>query len=890
MKFLHLSILMTLSLTGSFCSSASLQDKQKQHYARHPRAMVLNPPAAQTRVKSFQLQVSGDSIDAYRYRFNENNYSEIYSADAAIELNNLTDGFYRLEITGRHHNGNWQKTADATVIKWHVDNKAPQLDFQIDSNTGYVYQTAVNLLLKYNTGEINRLRLSNDGINFGNWQAAKPVISWQLLPENGIKTVYMQVQDAAGNGTELSRKTKLWQLLQFKKAAADSSRLKNKQAVFFDTEEKVLFRINRNDTLKENKKEILSTESRPSFWRGWSKQPAATENGNLYFDNNSGNLKIYKNKKWHVVDVASTVVVALRARFSPEKMRMYADWQGPAVTVYYYLVYVSDDCKTFNETYYTTEPHFSMTVDYDSLKCLLVTAVDDKGSENISELTGIMAADSKAGVLVVNGFDRPRGGSVDKNARNYTRYYLQAIKDAPGERWYADAVSNEAVKQGRVSLSDYRAVFWYTGRESYENNTFDDFKTSLDKFSEQTAIRNYLYGGGQLLISGTEIAWELDFESPGAVVNSTTANDETFLKNVLHAGFYRDTSMGSFAVAAEQAEHSLFHGMPPVRLDDGSGEIYRAAYSDRLQVHDGSMSALDYVSNSAGGWAATVYDREYRVVFLGFPFETILDPADRAAYAGRVLQFFYTGVSAMTADDVKQLTGLQPGEKRFWQYPNLESDAPGWVTSGGSSTTLSFGFYSKDSQIYPDNRNYHRGIDIYAPCSEKIYPVTNSVFVSAVTSSCSPDNKSPRGCEPGPNNRVTTRVNLDGDIFYFHYVHIYANPDLKPGDVLKATDWLGVSDGSVIYGCPNAHLHLQVSYSQDYFLKNNKGLVNPMCIEGFGKLDWGSKTNIYGQKSYPYNFNFVKYLMPDNKRCSDKTGFIHRKHSGYQDRFKKIID
>jgi hypothetical protein len=58
----------------------------------------------------------------------------------------------------------------------------------------------------------------------------------------------------------------------------------------------------------------------------------------------------------------------------------------------------------------------------------------------------------------------------------------------------------------------------------------------------------------------------------------------------------------------------------------------------------GVKAALNY-SGGIGGAAAVQYDGSAgggRVVFLGFPFETILSPPVRSAYMGDIMKFFGT--------------------------------------------------------------------------------------------------------------------------------------------------------------------------------------------------------------------------------------------------------
>src|SRR5207247_11100097 len=90
-----------------------------------------------------------------------------------------------------------------------------------------------------------------------------------------------------------------------------------------------------------------------------------------------------------------------------------------------------------------------------------------------------------------------------------------------------DGVQNEVITAGKCELQKYFAIDWFVGEESTAGKTLD----STEKF----AIKNYLDKGGRLLISGSEIGWDLGRDSSANV-------DTGFYKNYLNAVYVSDCS------------------------------------------------------------------------------------------------------------------------------------------------------------------------------------------------------------------------------------------------------------------------------------------------------------------------------------------------------------
>jgi len=75
---------------------------------------------------------------------------------------------------------------------------------------------------------------------------------------------------------------------------------------------------------------------------------------------------------------------------------------------------------------------------------------------------------------------------------------------------------------------------------------------------------------------------------------------------------------------------------------DYNSEIYRVEAPDAIAPANGSKTILRYAEN--GFSAAIAYKGKYKIVAMGFPFETIINETDRNNLMYSVLQFLVSTV------------------------------------------------------------------------------------------------------------------------------------------------------------------------------------------------------------------------------------------------------
>jgi len=315
-----------------------------------------------------------------------------------------------------------------------------------------------------------------------------------------------------------------------------------------------------------------------------------------------------------------------------------------------YVVYLSTNGFGFGNPvsvgnlYTHTVSNLAAGVDY----YFRVTASNAGGESMPSETVGCRATTTinAPRVLVVNAFDRfdrfnnlrhslvaqsydPPGnsGTIERvyprwnNAVDYVVAHGKAIAAAG---WAFDSCQDEAVAGLQVPLGDYAMVIWACGNESTGDETFS--------LADQVRVQTYLAGGGGVLVSGTDVAYDLDRPS------GPTAGDRSFLNNYLHATYGNDNAA---TYAAAPAVGGIFAARASAAFDNGNNGIYWVKTPDVLIPTGGATSALNYVGGT-GGSAAVQYDGSSgggRVVLLGFPFETITSSTLREQYMADVIAF-----------------------------------------------------------------------------------------------------------------------------------------------------------------------------------------------------------------------------------------------------------
>lgn len=301
----------------------------------------------------------------------------------------------------------------------------------------------------------------------------------------------------------------------------------------------------------------------------------------------------------------------------------------------------------------TTSANVTSLVPAGQHRYLRVVATNAGGVSFPSIVVGARRSAGKATALVVNGFDRydrtlnyrqtaaaylgsqlAGGGTFDRVIPRYNNRfdYVVEMGDALAAAGVTfDACQNEQIISGAVSLGSYDSVYWILGAESTVTSAFNA--------TERAAVTGYLAANGNLFLSGSEVAWDL-----GRTGGS--ASDPAFLENRLRVARFSSNALDDAGVySATGAAGSIFASLGTVTFSDGSNihGDFDVAFPDVLVPFGGSTTAMRY-TNVGTSSAAIQYDGSAggtgRVVFIGFPLETILDGTKRQSIIASTAAFF----------------------------------------------------------------------------------------------------------------------------------------------------------------------------------------------------------------------------------------------------------
>jgi len=336
---------------------------------------------------------------------------------------------------------------------------------------------------------------------------------------------------------------------------------------------------------------------------------------------------------------------------------------GSAATSY--LVYRSTNGFGFDNGTPAASNTLTVSVTPGQVVYFRVAAVNSAGVSFPTETLAVRApAAGLPSLLVVNGSDRTDGNLPSRVAssgvggcsgsfpntvrtgdwRTFQRFnYIIQHATAIGAANVAfDSCANECIENGQVSLGSYSIVDWIGGQEA-EAYTYDPEDNTAIKPAAQTAIQNYLAAGGKLFMSTAELAWDFDRASQ-------PAGEVAFMTNYMKARYSADSSN---TFTAQGAAGSIFAGVASFTFDNGTGGTYEVRFPDVLTATGGSSAALNYVGGT-GGVAAIQYTGNFgvgttpgKLVYMGFPFETIINQTTRNTVMANILNYF--GASSVEA-------------------------------------------------------------------------------------------------------------------------------------------------------------------------------------------------------------------------------------------------
>ena len=309
-----------------------------------------------------------------------------------------------------------------------------------------------------------------------------------------------------------------------------------------------------------------------------------------------------------------------------------------------YGIYLSTDGTHFEKITESVSNSISLSnLTPDSIYYFKVDAINSAGSSTQTEVLAAIPSSQESKVLIVNGFDRTSGTN---NTFDFIKMY-----DAPMKNMGLNfsSASNEAVYKSFVNLNDYNFVIWILMDESSTDETFNPL--------EQEKVKNYIDYNGALIVSGSEIGWDLVAKGSDA--------DKAFYKDYLKAKYISD---------APNNENATYYSVIDLdgtqyNFDDGTHGTIDVDWPDAIEAISGAENIYSYKNVSTSlGYAGIRYRQALNqaggVVYLAFPIESVYDDVERM----EILSYAFGSFDITPSVEVNDLF---PNKFELFQnYPN----------------------------------------------------------------------------------------------------------------------------------------------------------------------------------------------------------------------------
>ena len=359
-----------------------------------------------------------------------------------------------------------------------------------------------------------------------------------------------------------------------------------------------------------------------------------------------------------------------------------------------YVIYTKLNDGGFDNGVVVKDTTAVLPVNTDCIYSYKVVAINDGGASFPSEIlsVGVSSAASAAGklALVVNGFERVSGPAVmtkdDSTFAGFNNMLDNGVPykadwsfiggqyefrreipwmddDAPGfgasytnmeDKVFAGntfdypythglallkngysfvSTSVGAVEAGKVNMNNYKVVDMIMGKQGKTKIGRGVFGIKYEVFpvALQSAIAEYCAAGGNLLLSGANIASDL-YDS-----YEITEEGKKFAENVLKYKWRTNTASSEGAVNAVANPYGFSGKFNfSTKLNE---KVYAVESPDALVPADkDAFTIFRYSDNNIS--AGVAYKGAYRTVSLGFPIETLATPCQIEKLMGEVLNFF----------------------------------------------------------------------------------------------------------------------------------------------------------------------------------------------------------------------------------------------------------
>ena len=302
-------------------------------------------------------------------------------------------------------------------------------------------------------------------------------------------------------------------------------------------------------------------------------------------------------------------------------------WKCDTTHVAGYRLYQSTDGSTWtrllDESTLKT-PTASVSGTEPCVSYRVTSVIDSTGSPESDWSNAVTAGVGTASgtVLIIDGFSRETG-SWRGPGHCFAVSYGMSIA-ASG---YSIETAKRSLIDGQsISLQAYKGVIWIAGDQS----TLD---TVINK-AERDALKQYLEGGGCLLITGSEIGW--------ALVPNGSLESRKFYNDYLRAAYVADNAGSNAALGTSSSLFKDYQGI-------SFGQRYAEDYPDEIGA-SGSILCMKYANGKGAGVSYSgvfgASSVEGKMVYLAFPLETIADESIFSGVVTAALTYFFSPTSA----------------------------------------------------------------------------------------------------------------------------------------------------------------------------------------------------------------------------------------------------
>ncbi len=204
-----------------------------------------------------------------------------------------------------------------------------------------------------------------------------------------------------------------------------------------------------------------------------------------------------------------------------------------------------------------------------------------------------------------------------------------------------------ATDYGELNASDFAGIVNKGGLQSVQN-IFYNVGWTTPPFTSETvnALETFIGRGGNLLISGQDIAWAaLDLSSP-----YRTLKNQMFVKNILGADYVKDGNLLNNAIFPE-ADDAIFGNNSTGSLVD---RYSNGMYPDEISISaEGASKAhmiYYYDAGKSKGAAVRTYDGTAKTVYLAFGLEQIVQEEVRTEIMNISYEWFTGQIAGIDFD------------------------------------------------------------------------------------------------------------------------------------------------------------------------------------------------------------------------------------------------